>query len=128
MHYTTNTKVCFIRAYASLGTTWAETPLLYQNRIVTILLKRVFKQAVGAVEGKSEIATIPNKYKVTLDEQIDNIDIKSPDWPDSPNRLRLIDKRSCNLFRSRSGSLTFSEEDCLDEDVSVTSLEPVPKI
>ncbi len=30
--------------------------------------------------------------------------------------------------RSRGGSPTLSEEDCLDEDVPVMSLEPAPKI
>ncbi len=82
----------------------------------------------GGAERKSEIIAIPNKYKDTLDDLIDSSDIESPDRPDSPDWPGLIDKGSRNAPRSRSGSLTLSEEDCLDEDVPVTSLKPVPII
>ncbi len=78
--------------------------------------------------GKSEIAAIPNKYKDTLDNFIDSSDTESPDRSDSPDRPGLIDKGSRNASRSRGSSPTLLEEDCLDEDVPVTSLEPTPKI
>ncbi len=71
---------------------------------------------------------ISNKYKDTLDDFIDSSDTKSPDWPDSPDRPELIDKGLCNASRSRGHSLTLLEEDCLDEDVLVTSLELMSKI
>ncbi len=47
---------------------------------------------VGGVEGKSEIAAIPNKYKDTLDDFIDSSDTESPDRPDSLGWPRLVDK------------------------------------
>ncbi len=128
MHYTTNTKSLFHRVYACLEKTWAKTPLPRQNRIVIIFWKRVFKQAVGEAERKSEIAAIFNKYKDILDNFIHSSDTESPDRPDSLNRPGLIDKRSHNTPRSRSDSSTFLEEDCLDENVPVMSLELVPKI
>ncbi len=80
------------------------------------------------MEGKSEIAAIPIKYKDTLNDFINSSDIESPDRPDSPDRPGLIDKGLRNALRSRGGSPTLSEEDRLDKDVPVTSLEPAPKI
>ena len=73
---------------------------------------------------------IPNKYKDTLDDLIDSSDIKSPDQPESPDWLGLIDKGIRNASRSRgaSPSLLEAEEDCLDKDVLVTSLKLAPKI
>ena len=121
-------KVCFIGAYTCLGKTWAKTPLLCQNRIVKILRKRVLKQAVGGVEEKSEIAAIFNKYKDTFDDFIASSDAKSPDYPDFPNRRRLIDKGSRNAPKSKNGFPTFLEEDCLDKDISITSSELTPTI
>ncbi len=71
---------------------------------------------------------IPNKYKDTLDDLIDSSDTESLDHPNSPNRPGLIDKGSRNALKFRGGSPIFVEEDRLDEDVSIMSLEPVPKI
>ncbi len=68
---------------------------------------------------------IPNKYKDTLNDLIDSSDTESQDWPDSPDRPGLIDKESRDAPRSRGGSPTLLEENCLDEDVP---LEPAPKI
>ncbi len=79
-------------------------------------------------EGKSEIVAILNKYKDTLDDLIDSSDTESPDRPDSPNWSGIFDKGPRNSPRSRDGSPTLLEEDCLDKDVLVTSLEPAPKI
>ena len=121
-------KVCFTRAYACLGKTWAKTFLLRQNQIITTLWKQVPKQTVRGAEGKSEIMAIPNKSKNTLDNLIDSLDAKFLDHLDSPNWQELIDKRSCNIPKSRDGSPTFSKEDRLDEDISITSLEPAPTI
>lgn len=80
------------------------------------------------MKGKSEIAAILNKYKDTLDNRIDSPDTKFLDWSDSPYRPGLIDKRSRNVPGSKSGSLTLSEEYCLDKNVLVTLLEPTLKI
>ena len=99
-----------------------------QNQIVTILQKQVLKQTVERAEGKSKITAIFNKYKDTLDNLIDSSNIESPDYPDSSNWLRLIDKGLYNTLKSKDGSPTFLEEDCLDEDISITSLEPTSKI
>lgn len=63
-------------------------------------------------EEKSEILTIPNRYKVTLDDFIDNLDLESPDW------LELINEGSRNVAKS-AGSLTGSlKRSCLDKNVS----------
>ena len=94
-----------------------------------ILQKQVLKQAVGGAEGKFEIAAIFNKYKDTLDDLIDSSDTKSPDYSDSPNWPGLIDtKGSRNAPKSKDGSPTFLEEDCLDEDLLIMLLEPASKI
>ena len=71
---------------------------------------------------------ISNKYKDTLNNLIDSSDTEFPDWPDSPDQPGLIDKRSCNAPRSKDNSPTFLEEDRLNENVPVRSLEPAPKI
>ena len=80
------------------------------------------------MEEKSEIAAIFNKYKDTFDNLIDSSNIESLNYLDSPNWLELIDKRSCNIPKSRDGSLTFLEKDCLDKDILIMSLEPALKI
>ena len=41
---------------------------------------------------KSEIVTIFNKYKNTLDDHINSLDIESLDLLNFPNLLRLINK------------------------------------
>ena len=80
------------------------------------------------MKGKFEIMAIPNKYKDTFDDLIDSSDIKSSDHPDSPNRPELIDKELHNVPKSKNSLLTFLEEDHLDKNISITSLEPTPKI
>ena len=120
---------------SALGTLRFEVTLLHkttlwrQNRIVTILWKRVLKQAVGRGKEKSEIATIPNKYKDSLDDLIDSSNTESLDQPGSPDRLGPIDKGLRNSPRSRGTSTSVSkkEEDRLDEDVLVTLLKLAPK-
>ena len=103
--------------------------MLHQNQIVIIFWKRVLKQAVRGAEEKSEITAIPNKYKDTLDNLINSSDIEFSDYPNSPNWPGLIDtKRSRNAPKFKNGSPTFLKKDCLDEDISITLLEPVPKI
>ena len=83
---------------------------------------------VRGIEKKSEITAIFNKYKKTLDNLINSSDIESSNYPDSPNWLRLIDKKSYNILKSRDSSPTFSKEDCLNKNVLITSLEPALKI
>ena len=80
------------------------------------------------MEEKSEIVAISNKYKNTFDDLIDSSDIASPDHPDSWNWPGLIDKRSRNTPKSKNGSPTFLEKNCLDEDILITSLKLAPKI
>ena len=77
---------------------------------------------------KSEIAVSPNIYKDTLDYLINSSDTQSPNWSYSPDRPGLIDKGSRNAVRPISISPTLLEEDRLDEDVPVTSLELTPNI
>ena len=71
---------------------------------------------------------IPNKYKNTLDDLIDSLNTEFLDQPDSLNWSGFIDKGSHNTLKSRGGSSTFSEKDCLDKDISIILLEPAPKI
>ena len=108
--------------------TWAKTSLPRQNWIVIIFWKQVLKQAVGEVEEKSEIGAIYNKYKNTLDDLINNSNTKSPDHLNSLNWSRLIDKGSYNASKSKNRLPTFLEADCLSGNISITSLEPIPKI
>ena len=121
-------KVYFTKDYARLEKTWVKTPCSCQNWIVTIFWKRLFKQVVQGAEGWSEIIAILNKYKDTLDDLIDSSDTKSPDHLNSPNWAKFIYKRLCNAPKSRNGSPTFLKKDCLDKDISITSLETTPKI
>ena len=82
------------------------------------------------MEGKFEIAAIPNKYKNTLDDLIYSSDIDSADQPTSSNWLRPMKKgiRNAPRFRNASASLSEEEKNCLDEDILVTLLELTPKI
>ena len=41
-------------------------------------MKKVFKQAVGGAEQKSEILAITNRYKDTLDDLVDSSDLEHP--------------------------------------------------
>lgn len=50
--------------------------------------------------------TIFNKYKEIFDDFIDNLDIKSSNWPNSPDWLKLIKKKLYNTFKFNNGSLT----------------------
>ena len=77
---------------------------------------------------KSEIAVILNKYKNILNDLIYNSDIKFSDDLDTLNWPRLIDKWLRNMLKSRGSLSTFLEKNCLDEDISVTSLELASKI
>ena len=84
---------------------------------------------MGRAEEKSKITATPNKYKDTLNDFIDSSDTESLDHLDSPNWPGLIDtKGSRNVAKSRDNSPTFLNEDRLDKDISITLLEPAPKI
>lgn len=54
--------------------------------------------------------------------------IQSLDCPDFLNWPELINKRSRNAPKSKNGLPTFLEENRLNKDVSITLLEPIPKI
>lgn len=54
-----------------------------------------------------------NKYKNILDDLIDNSDQESLDW------LKLINKGSYNIHRSKSNLTSFLKEDCFDKNISI---------
>lgn len=58
---------------------------------------------------------ISHKYKNTLDDLIDNSDLEFLD------RLEVIDKGSCNMFRSKGSLMGLLEEDCLNKDYVLIS-------
>ena len=70
---------------------------------------------------KFKIVAISNQYKDTLDDFIDSSD------PESLDRARLIDKRSCNAPMSKSGLTNPSGEDCLDENFADKLSQLAPK-
>lgn len=67
--------------------------------------------------------TIPNKYEDILDSLIDSSDIESLDLLHFPDRFELIDKGPHQELKSRDGLSTLLEEDCLDGNILVISLE-----
>ncbi len=71
---------------------------------------------------------ILKKYKDTFDDLINSSNTKCQDLPKSQDWPGLINKGSQNAPMSRDGLPTLLEEDRLDEDVSVMSLELVRKI
>lgn len=134
MYYITNTKCLSDKNVARLGKTWAIIPLKCQNQIVSIFQKWVLKQVIKMIERKSEIMTIPNKYRYTLNDHIDSLNIESPNelhflhWLDFPYWLGLINNKLCNVPRSRNNSWTILKEDSMDKNVPVMLLESAPKI
>ncbi len=48
---------------------------------MAILKKLVFKQTIGGGQEKSEILSIPNKYKDTLKDLVDSSDVEHPPIP-----------------------------------------------
>lgn len=83
-----------------------------QNKIVTICLKQIFRQAIRRIEKKSEIMTISKKYKGTLNNLIDSSDIELLSKPEFSDWLELIDKRTRNVRRSRGTLSNFSKDNC----------------
>lgn len=63
--------------YPGLGKIWANTPSLYQDHVLLILNKRVFKEVVWWEQEKSEILAISNQYNNTLNDLIDSLDDSS---------------------------------------------------
>lgn len=63
------------------------------------------------VKKNSEIVAIPNRYKDTLNNLIDNSDAEFSDW------LRLNNKGLRNLLKSKSSLMRFLKRDYLDKDV-----------
>ena len=55
---------------------------------------------------------IPNEYKETLDDIIDNLNTEPLNWP------RLIDKELCNTSRFESSLTELLKDDRLNKDVS----------
>lgn len=89
--------------------------------MVIIFRKQVVKQRIGKIKENSEIVAILNKYKVTLNDLIDNSDAKSPD------QLGLINKRLYNALKSENSPRGFLKQDCLDDDVLNRSSRLAPK-
>ncbi len=87
-----------LRAYAQLEKTWAKIPSQHQDRIVMILKKCVFKQAIEGGQKKSKILSIPNKYKDTFEDLIDSSDVEHLAI------LRQIDLLSNDSPRSKDDS------------------------
>lgn len=71
--------------------------------------------------GNSEIVTISNQYKDTLDDLIDSLD------PESSDRTGPIYERSRNVLMSKGSSANLSEEDSLNEDLSDGLSQLAPK-
>ena len=69
-----------------------------------------------------------NNYKNTFYDFIDSSDTESADYSNSLNWPKLIDKKLYNARKSRDNSPTFLKKDCLNNDILIMSLEPVPKI
>lgn len=65
-----------------------------------------------------------NKYKNILDVFIDNPN------SESLNYLKPIYKKSCNIFRSKSGLTDFLKEDCLNKNILTSNRlsQQAPKI
>ena len=82
---------------------------------------------IGKAKRKFEIIATFNRYKNTLDDLSDSLNIRSPDQPESSNWLELIDKEIENARRLRSALLDFLKKDCLDKNVSVMLLQIAPK-
>lgn len=72
---------------------------------------------VGVVKKNTKIFTIPNKYKDTLDNLIDNSDEECQNWPES------IDKRLYKAPKFEDSLKGLLEK----EDISDRLLELVPK-
>lgn len=83
---------------------------------------------VQKVKKKFEIIILPKRYEDSLDELVESLDIDSLDWTNSLNLLRVIDKRSCNVYKFRSDLLTLIKVHCLDDNIKVISLELTSKI
>lgn len=83
---------------------------------------------VSRVEEKSEIMKIPDRNIDTLDNLIDNSDIKLSNQLDSLDLLKLFNKMLHNILRSRSGSSILLEMDYLDNNISITLLKLVSMI
>lgn len=59
----------------------------------------------------SDIIIILKWYKDTIDDLIDSLDPKSPDW------ARVIAKRFYSAFMSESSLTDLLKRDCLDKDL-----------
>lgn len=77
---------------------------------------------------KYEIMAILNKYKNILDNLISSSNRKSLNEPKFSNLLKLIIKKIRNVRRSGGISLSLSEKDCLDKNISTMLLGLAPKI
>ena len=64
----------------------------------------------------------------TFDDLIDSSDTKSPNHLKSSIWPGFINKGSRNVPKSKDSSPTFLEKDCLDKNISTTSLESILKI
>lgn len=72
-------------------------------------------------EGNSEIVTISNQYKDTLDDLIDSSDPEPPKW------LKPILQKPRNAPRPEDSSSDLLDNDCSDENVPDRSLQMASK-
>lgn len=70
---------------------------------MAIFRKQVFKQAIRGAEKKIDIMAILNRYKDTLENLVDSLNIKPP------KILKPIDKRPRNIMPSFENLLTEPE-------------------
>ncbi len=96
-------------AYTRLEKTWAEIPSQCQNCIVAILKKHVLKQAIEGGQGRSEILSILNKYKDTLEDLVNSLDIKRPAIP------KQIDLLTDDISGSKNGPSDSKMDDNLSD-------------
>ncbi len=76
---------------------------------MAILKKRVFKKAIGGGQEKSEILSIPNKYKDTLEDLVDSSDVEHPAIP------RQIDLSSDDIPGSKNDPSNPKMDDILSD-------------
>lgn len=68
-----------------------------------------------------KVIIIPNRYKNTLDNFIDNSDLKFSDC------ARQIDMKSCNAPKSENVLANLLKRDCLDKNIQDKASKLMPK-
>ena len=74
--YYGNQTLINLRVYTWVKKTWTEISSQCQDCIIAILKKRVLKQTIREGQEKSKILSIPNKYKNTLEDLVNSLDVE----------------------------------------------------